>query len=167
MPTTVIESIAVELIRRLEEITIDNDYTFDAQDVVRPDRTGIEVNPADGLIVVMQGDSIRNEELSYPGNPPAIAYNTIFEVHCFVRLSDKAENEYQEIQSDRGAQIIKAITTETTDTGRWFSFGEKAVNTELGDVKNFAISEGNHNGVTVAMTVTHRQDENNPYNARS
>jgi hypothetical protein len=167
MPTTVIESIAVELIRRLEEITIDNDYTFDAYDVVRPDRTGVEVNPVDSLIVIKQGKSTRNTELDMPGNPPALAYETPFEIECFVRLSDKAENEYQEIQSDRGAQIIKAITTEATDAGRWFSFGEKATNTELGDIENFEVSEGNHCGVTVAMTVTHRQDENNPYNARS
>ena len=167
MTTTVIESIAVELIRRLNRITIDNAYTFDVADVVRPDRTGVEVNPADGLIVVIQADSVRNEELSLPGNPPAVAYNTIFEVHCFVRLSDRADNDYQEIQSDRGAQIIKAITNEATDTGRWFSFAEKAINTELGDIKNFSTSEGNHNGVTVAMTVTYRVDENNPYNVRS
>ena len=167
MTTTVIESIAVELIRRLNRITIDNDYTFDAYDVVRPDRIGAEVNPTDGLIVVIQADSVRNSELDHPGNPPAVAYDTIFEVHCFVRLSDKSDNDYQEIQSDRGAQIIKAITTEATDAGRWFSFGEKAINTELGDVKNFSISEGNHNGVTVAMTITHRQSENNPYTVRA
>lgn len=167
MPTTVIESIAVELVRRLGEITIDNGYTFDVGDVVRPDRIGNEVNPADGGIVVIQADSVRAPDLDYPGNPPAVAYSTIFEVHCFVRLSDRSENDYQEIQSDRGAQIIKAITSEATDPGMWYTFEDSAVIAELGDVKNFSISEGNHNGVTVAMTITHRQDENNPYNARS
>jgi hypothetical protein len=164
---TVIESIAVELMRRLAEITTDNEYTFTVDSVVRPDRIGVEVNPVDAGIVVVQADSVRTPDLDYPGNPPALAYSTIFEVHCFVRLSDKSDNDYQEIQSDRGAQIIKAITSEATDPGRWFSFEENATNTELGDVKNFSISEGNHNGVTVAMTVTYRVDENNPYNARS
>jgi hypothetical protein len=167
MPTTVIETIAKEIVRRSEQITIANGYTFDVAEVVRPDRVGVEVNPVEALIVVRQGDSVKNAELSCPGNPPAIAYDTQFEIECFVRLSDYACNEYQEIQSDRGAQIVKAITIEATDTGRWFSFEEKAINTELGDIKNFETSEGNHNGVTVAMTVTYRVDENNPYNARS
>lgn len=167
MTTTVIESIATEIVRRLGEISIANGYTFDAHSVVRPDRIGYELNPIDTGIVVIQGDSVRNEELDHPGNPPAIAYDTIFEIHCFVRLSDKAENDYQEIQSDRAAQIIKAITTEATDAGRWHSMGEKAINAQLGDVKNFSISEGNHNGVTVAITVTHRQSENNPYTVRA
>jgi len=167
MPTTVIESIAKEIVRRSERITIDNGYTFDAAGVVRPDRLGVEVNPVDALVVVKQGDSVKNDELSYPGNPPAVAYDVLFEIECFVRLSDHACNDYQEIQSDRGAQIVKAITSEATDPGAWYTFEGKSINTEFGDIKNFETSEGNHNGVTVAMTVTYRHDENNPYNARS
>jgi hypothetical protein len=84
-----------------------------------------------------------------------------------VRLSDKADNEYQEIQSDRGAQIIKAITSEATDAGRWYSWEENAINTEIGDIKNFSVSEGNHNGVAVTFVVTHRHSENNPYESRA
>lgn len=167
MPTTVIESIAAELVRRLARITISNGYTFNVDSVVRPDRIGYEVNPIDSGIVLIQADSVRNTDLDHPGNPPAIAYDTIFEAHCFVRLSDRAENDYQETQSERAAQIIKAITTEATDDGQWYSFEGKAINTQLGDVKNFSISEGNHNGVTVALTVTHRQSENDPYQARA
>jgi hypothetical protein len=55
MTKTVIETIASEIVRRVDEITIDNGYTFDRYEVVRPDRVGNEVNPVDGLIVVMQG----------------------------------------------------------------------------------------------------------------
>jgi len=167
MATTVIENIAAEIMRRLALITITNGYTFDVCEVVRPDRVGVEVNPVDALVVVKQGESTKNDELSYPGNPPAIAYDTLFEIDCFVRLSDHAGEDYQAIQSDRGAQIITAITNEATDPGQWYQFEGNAIITELGNISNFETSEGNHNGITVAMTVTHRQDENNPYNVRA
>jgi len=167
MPTTVIESIALEIVRRLERITIDNGYSFDVAGVIRPDRLAPDWSPEDCMIVLTQGDSTRNEQSSYPGNPPAIAYDTEFEINCFVRSSDFANSEYNPDQSERGAQIIKAITAEADDVSMWYTLDGNAVIADIGDIKGYPVSAGVHNGVTVTLKVMHRQDENNPYNVRA
>jgi len=166
MPTTVIESIALEVVRRLERIQIENDYTFDCPKVVRPDRQGDSWTPVDGLIVVTQSDSTRNTESDYPGNPPAIAYDTDFEINCFVRDSDFAREDINPEQNDRGSQLIKAITTEAVDDSTWYTLGGYAVQADIGDIKSYPQSEGVHNGVTLVLKVMHRQSENNPYQVR-
>lgn len=166
MPT-VIESIALEIVRRLEQIHTDNDYSFDCCNVVRPDRQGESWTPEDGLIVVTQGDSTRNPSSDYPGNPPAIAYETEFEINCFVRDSDFAKNDIDPEQNDRGSQLVKAITTEATDPTMWYTMGGFAVIAEMGDIKSYPQSEGVNNGVTLVLKVMHRQSENNPYQVRA
>jgi hypothetical protein len=165
MALTVIESIAREIVRRLEKIKSVNGYAFNVTKVVRPDRNATWT-PEDRLILVKQGDSIKNAELSYPGNPPAVAFDTVFELCGFVRTSDFCDKEYDPIENDRGAQIIKAITTEATDPGSWYTFAGKAVISDITEVRSFEESES-HNGVIVSLSVTHRQDENNPYNVRA
>ena len=167
MATTVIELIALEIVRRLEQITTENDYSFDVTGVVRPDRLGQSSTPEDKGIEVTQGDSIRNEELSHPGNPPAIAYDTDFEINCFVRSSDFDQTAFNIDQNERGGQIIKAITQEATDPGLWYTMGGNAIICEIGDVKAFTQSEGNHNGVSVMIQVTHRTSETDPYTVRA
>ena len=167
MATTVIEKIALEIVRRLEEITIDNGYSFDVVAVARPDREGKNYTPEDKLIEVTQGDSIRNPEMSLPGNPPATAYDTDFEINCFVRESDYDTNGYDAIQNERGSQIIKAITSEATDPNNWHTLEGNALIAEIGDIKAYSSSEGHHNGVSVMLSVLHRQSENDPYTVRS
>lgn len=164
----VIENIALEIVRRLERITVLNGYSFDVVKVVRADRLAVDWSPEDTLIIVKQGDSTMNQDLSHPGNPPAIAFDTEFEIECFVRSSEHSDPvSYNSVQTERGAQIIKAITTEATDTGQWYTFGGNAVLSSIGDVRNFGVSDGNHNGVTVVINVMHRQSENNPYQVRA
>lgn len=165
--TSIIELIALEIVRRLEQITTDNDYSFSACDVVRPDRTGKAYAPEDKLIVVKQGDSTKNEEASYPGNPPAIAYDVTFEIDCFLRSSDFDADEYNIDQNERGSQIIKALTTEATDPGAWYSLEGNAILADFGNIKQFSVSESNHNGVTVELNVLYRTSENDPYEVRT
>jgi hypothetical protein len=167
MSTTVIELIALEIVRRLEEITIDNGYSFDVVAVVRPDREGKNYTPEDKLIEVTQGDSIRNTEMSLPGNPPATAYDTEFEINCFVRESDHDTTGYNAIQNERGSQIIKAIVNESTDVSTWHTLDGNALLAEIGDVKGYSTSDGHHNGVSVMLSVLHRQSETDPYVVRS
>ncbi len=163
----IIENIALEIVRRLERITIANGYSFDVPSVVRPDRLA-DWSPVDGLVLLKQSDSTMNLESSYPGNPPAIAFDTEFEIECFVRSSEHSDVQpYNVDQNERGAQIIKAITTEAVDDGKWYTFAENAVLASIGSVQNFGISEGNHNGVTVVLNVMHRQSENDPYQVRA
>lgn len=166
MPT-VIENIALEMVRRLERITIANGYSFDVPSVVRPDRLA-NWSPEDGLLLLKQGDSTWNNDASHPGNPPAIAFDTEFEIECFVRSSEHSDvTPYHTNQNERGSQIIEAITTEATDPGHWYTFDSNAILSSIGDVRNFGVSDGNHNGVTVVINVLHRQSENNPYQVRA
>jgi len=167
MATSVIELIALEIVRRLEQITTENDYSFSVCSVVRPNRLGEGYSPEDKMIVVKQGDSIKNEDASYPGNPPAIAYDVSFEIACIVRSSDFDPDEYNPEQNERGAQIVKAITGEATDPGAWYTMEGNAVLADIGDVKQFAVSEGDHNGVTVDLSVLYRMSENDPYTVRT
>ena len=163
----VIENIALEIVRRLEQINTANGYSFDVAGVIRPDRLS-DWSPEDGMIVVKQGDSTMNSDSSHPGNPPAIAFDTEFEIECFVRSSEHSDVEpYHTDQNERGAQVIKAITTEATDPGHWYTFDSNAILSSIGDVRNFGVSDGNHNGVTVAINVLHRQSENDPYQVRA
>lgn len=166
MPT-VIENIALEIVRRLEQITIAEGYSFDVPSVVRPDRLA-DYSPEDGMIVLKQNDSTLNQDSSHPGNPPSIAFDTEFEIECFVRASEHSDpTSYHSIQNERGGQIIKAITTEATDPGHWYTFDSNAILSSVGDVRNFGVSDGNHNGVTVVINVLHRQSENDPYQVRA
>ena len=165
MAYTVIESIAREIVSRLEQIKIANGYAFNVTSVIRPNRNATWT-PEDRLILVKQGDSTKNEALSCPGNPPAMAFDTTFELCGFVRTSDFCSKEYESIENDRGAQIIKAITTEATDPSMWYTFASKAIISDIVEVRSFQESES-HNGVIVSLSVTHRQDENNPYNVRA
>ena len=87
MPS-VVENIALEIKRRLEQITTGNGYSFSVCEVVRPDRLGQLIKPEDALIVLNQGDSTRNAEMDRPGNPPAVGYDVEFEINCFVRPSE-------------------------------------------------------------------------------
>jgi len=167
MPTPVVELIALEIVRRLEAITIENDYTFSVCSVVRPNRLGEGYSPEDKMIVLTQGDSVRNDDLSHPGNPPAIAYDVKFEIECIVRTSDFDPDEYNPEQSERGSQIIKALRDEATDTGTWHTMDGNAVLADIGDVKQFPVSAGDHNGVTVDLNIIYRTSENDPYTVRA
>ncbi len=167
MSTSVIELIALEVVRRLEQITIDNDYTFTVCSVVRPNRLGDGYSPEDTMVVLRQGDSVRNLDASHPGNPPAIAYGVTFEIECIVRTSDFAPDEYNTEQNERGSQIVKALINEATDTGLWYTFEGNAILAEIGDVKQFIVTEGDHNGVTIDLSVLYRTSENDPYTVRA
>lgn len=151
----------------MKEITTENAYTFDVTGVVRPDRLGEGYTPEDAMIEVTQGDSSRNDELSCPGNPPAIAYDVEFEINCFVRQSDFDVAAYNTLQNERGAQIVKAITGEATDPGAWHTMAGNAMISDIGDITEFKKSVGDHNGVSVALRVTYRVSENNQYTVRA
>jgi hypothetical protein len=166
MAYTVIESIAKEIVRRLVQIRPSNGYSHNVTSVIRPNRNATWT-PEDRLILVKQGDSTKNEALSCPGNPPAIAFDTTFELCSFVRTSDFYSVEYESIENDRGAQIIKAITTEATDPSMWQTMGGNAFNTEFGPLENMDADDGEYHGKTVNVTCFYRVSENNPFELRA
>jgi hypothetical protein len=164
---TVIERIAVEIVRRLEAITVDGGYSFNVAGVVRPDRLGREVNPKDRLIVVYQGESQYNEAQSRPGNPPAIAYDTTFSIVCFSRESDRLNTEVASSTNEILAAARKAIVTEATSPSVWYTMASNAIICNWGSVSPFSAGDTAHAGGIIPLIVTHRESENDPYVARS
>ena len=167
MADTVIERIAIEIIARLQTITIANGYPFDVTDVVRPDRLGTGFTPDNYLMLVTQKDSSYNSELSHEGNPPAIAFDTTFEIACMVRESDKDENAIATTTNAVIAAAMKAIVNGASDPGLWYQMAGNAIICNWGSISPFSQSEGNHAGGTLDLIVTHRQSENDPYTVRS
>ena len=167
MADTVIERIAIEIITRLETITIANGYLFTVTDVVRPDRLGTSFTPDNYLIVVTKKDSAYNDELTHPGNPPAIAFDTTFEIACMVRESDKEESSIATTTNTVMAAAMKSIVTGATDPIVWYQMAGNSINCNWGDISPFSQSDGSHAGGTISLIVTHRQSENDPYTVRA
>jgi hypothetical protein len=165
--STVVEDIATEIVRRLRNITVLNGYTFDVSNVVRPDRLGQNIVPENQLIVLSQGDSTKVDELSYPGNPPAVAYETIFSIHCFYRDSDKNPSEFDPVVNDLAGQVIKCLRHEAGDRIRWMTMAEKAIDSDIRSITPYPESDGTHIGVTIPLAVTYRHSEGNPYEVRA
>lgn len=164
MPTPVPELIALELVDRLEEITVANGYAFDVAAVVRPDRRGAEVKYQHLSILLEQGTSQRQPDLDYPGNPPAVAYDLEFSIKCIVRDSAGTTVAHASNENDMAAAVVKAITATGND---WYTLDGNAVIAELGSHDPFRSENGEFNGVAIGLSVTYRVAENDPFTVRA
>jgi hypothetical protein len=164
---TVIERIAVEIVNRLSEITLDNGYTFNAVNVIRNDRLGTYATPEHHLMEVVQDDSTRVEELDCPGNPPALAFETMFHIHCYVRESDTLATEVASSTNEALGQMVKAITHPSVSPSTWYTFGGNAVECSIETLKRFRSSDGTHAGGTLEIKTIHRQSEIDAYAGRA
>lgn len=161
MSYPVIEQIAQKLKARLETITVANGYNQTVCSVVRPTRTG-GFSPSDKLIVLQQGDGVRDEENDYAGNPNAIAWMQPFIVQLYVRPSDRDITPVDTIINVFAADAIKAIGS----PNNWHTWDGLAFNTFIRDPQSFAESQGEHEGVELQIDVNYRVNENDPYTAR-
>ena len=162
MSVTVIESIALELTSRLEAMIGDSTYDTSVREVIRPRRLN-DYTPADGQIVVTQGSSEVVDELSYPGNPPAIARRQTFNIRCHVINDERSRTTIDEITNTFAADVIKAVCVPVST---WYQFGGYAINA---DFESFELisGDGGLDGVNVPVSILYRTDENNPYNVRA
>jgi hypothetical protein len=163
MTLPVVEQIAEVLVERLEQITTANGYEFDVYEVVRPTRTNNDFSPRNLSILVDQASLTRNDDLSYPGNPPAVAWDVIFNIHCFVRESDKTEIAKATGENEFHSAVIKSIVT----SNMWYTMDSLAVIADIGNVEKFSSSTGDHAGVMVPLSVTYRVSEDDPTEVRS
>ncbi len=138
--------------------------------VVRPDQKGKLISPEDGKIILDQRDSIPNEELSHPGNPPAIAFDVAFDVYCYVRdaLSD-GDYAFSFATSCNiiYSRVAYALTNPATDPSSWYTFDGNAINSKLGDYSLIADSNGDSVGIKFPIEVTYRVSENDYTEARA
>ena len=160
------ELIPMEIVTRLKRIRITNGFALNVVGVVRPDRNA-SWTPEDGLIVLVQDDETPNEELIHPGNPPAIAFDVTYKIHCFVRKSDFLDSPYSTDCNIFAAQVKKAIVNPITDPGLWYQMAGNAINSTWGPTSEYDSSDGSHSGVTLQLNVIYRVSETDPYVVRA
>lgn len=164
MPDTAVpELIALEIVGRLQTITTVNGYAFNVASVTRLSRHAREWTLKNLSIAVQQANDEPVEELNHEGNPPAMAYQVTFNLHAFVRESDKTDTPHSTSENMMVAAIKKAIVS---DGVGWYSFNGNAIDGSWGQVSPFQSPDGDHAGVTIPLTVLYRISETNPYEVR-
>lgn len=161
----VIERIAQAIITRLQAITVGNGYPFTVPSVDRVDRDVAEWTTRNLTIAVRQGATRENEQMTHEGNPAAIAYDTVFQLHGFVRHPTRgvATDEDQKTENQLDAAIKKSIA----GTHDWQNFGGEAIDATWVQTTPFVSPEGDHAGISVGLVVTYRISENDPTEARA
>ena len=171
MSIPVPERLANELVTRLEEITVANGYPFDVTEVVRSNRDGDTFRYTHQSIRLDQGSTDRVEELDCPGNPPALCWSQPFDVRCFTRNSNKAEDqqdpEVEMPHATNSNEMVAAAIQAITDASQWHTMNNVSFDARLGSVEPFAADDGEYNGHSVMVTFLYRVDENNPLNVRA
>jgi len=118
--------------------------------------------PKDLVVHVFQGDLIKNEELSYPGNPPAQAWDMPVTIAGIVKPSDSETTPVDTFKNRLGSEIIKAITTGVG----WYTFGGNAFNTTIGTIQDYTADDGSSSGVKVELLIQFRTSEFDPTSQR-
>lgn len=156
------ETIALELVARLGQITTGNGYAFTASDVSRVNRDGDDWTPEHLGIVVKQGDETRNPAHDRPGNPPAMAYEQAYELIGFVRQSDRADTSDDSLVNQMEAAIKKAVAE---NSGTWHQFDGASYDANWGDTTRFESTA--HAGLKVPLSVRYRVSELDPLTLRN
>ena len=164
MPVTypVIELIARELHSRLSAMIGNPNYQTSVQSVERATRTN-NPTPEHLQVTIGMGEEQVIEELSHPGNPPAIARVQTFNIRCHV-LSD--ENSTVPITTDVTmfvADVMKAICVPQTT---WHTFDNNAIDASFG-AREFFQADGGLDGAIVNLDVLYRTSENDSYTVRA
>lgn len=162
MSVTVIEQIAIELQSRLDLLTDPNsDYNTKVVEVIRPTQRGTWT-PEDMQIVLTQGSSTVIDNLSYPGNPPAIARRQVFNIRCHILADERGDDMLDQLINTFAADVISVVTSETN----WHNFGALAVDARFLDYEPVD-EDGGIAGVNVPLEVIYRTNENDPYTVRA
>lgn len=119
--------------------------------------------PKDNTLVVNFLTLERNEELSCPGNPPAQAWDMEVEICGLIKPSDTDTTAVDTYKMRLHAEIIKACCD---GISRWWTWGEKAIDSRFSTAEEHTDDNGAFAGVKVTMTATFRTDEDNPFNLR-
>lgn len=161
MATPILEQVALKLYTRLGLITTANGYETTASGIVRPTKL-FSGRLKDYQIIISQGTVELNDDLSRPGNPPAVAWDIPFSIFGELRPSDTSTKAIESLCNEFGADIIKAICTPAAS---WHNWDGLAIDSQFTSV-DIANSE-EFVGVKVELTVTIRTAESNPYTLRT
>jgi len=162
MALPVSEQIALKVQQRLQNITVANGYEVTVTGtVIRPPRIW-EGSPKDYQVVIAQGEMTRNDDLSYPANPPVVAYDLPFTIVGELRPSEHDTTPIETLCNTFAADAIKAICSPQAS---WHNWDGLAIDTTIASVVNTNSEEAA--AFKLEMTVTFRTPENDPYTVRA
>jgi hypothetical protein len=162
MSLTVLETISVALYDKLAAMVESTSYDTQVASVIRPARNGGDETIEHLQIVVRQGADEIIDELSYPGNPPAIAHRQTFNLRCHVLLSERDASSPESTVNAFQADVIKCLTAGTN----WHQSFGSCIDATIGAVEPIN-EDGGIDGFNLPVYITYRVDETNPYTARS
>jgi hypothetical protein len=128
--------------------------------VIRPTQTG-GFQPKDYQIIITQGSKSPNDDLSYPGNPPAVAWDWPISIAAIVRQSEDDLTAIDTLKNQFCADVSKAITTGS----QWWNWNNLAIDTKISDITDYQASDGSGSGCELTVTITYRVAEDDPYRA--
>lgn len=130
-------------------------------EVIRPVRTE-SFSPKSFQIVMTLGEQEQMEEHSLPGNPPAIAYNALFNIYCHVMPSETDATPFDEYCATFYADTVEALT----DSGdaAWYYFGDLALDANIGPMT--PLDADGVDGFMIPLNIVYRVSELSPYERR-
>ena len=158
MPDSINKLIFDEVVSRLGNITTDNGYAFTAVVKGKPNRDSDAFHPDPLDIYVEQGESIENDALFIPGNPPKVAYDMGIRIEGVARRIDGSSSDTDTTEDAMAQAIRQAIAN--NDAASWHTFGGNAINARLGAFQQ--IDDPSYDGSAVTITVTYRVSELDP-----
>lgn len=158
MTLPIIEQIARKLVARLEQVKSANGCHTTLAGVQRPSRFG-KFPVRDREAVVVQGDAERNEEHEAQGS---VCWDQPFFIQVIV-LPDPRDMTPIDMQLNLvAADIEKAIAT----GDEWHNWDGLAIETRIEGHAAFDSEDDSITGVSVAITITYRTAEHDPYTVR-
>lgn len=161
MSSPIVELIALEIKDRVEQVTVANGYNTTIHSVHRPGWTPTQ-SIVDGLVILVTGDAIRNEELSSQGNPPAVAWDQNFHLLCYVRPDDTDDTPVDSLIAVFASDVMKSVCVPEES---WMHFDNNAINA-MWTANERMENDGTYDGFVLTLTVTYRTEETDPYTVR-
>jgi len=163
MAELVSERIANTIVARLQNITTANGYTFDVESVTRPNAKANDWRPRHHCIIMQQSSTSRIEELDCPGNPPAICYETTFNIFGFTLPSDHDTSAVAIEVNEMEAAMKKAVVDNSV---HWVFMDGLSIFAEFGSSQPYISGEGDNQGLQLPLSVTYRVSELDPTEVR-
>lgn len=156
----VINRILDEIKARILPVTPDFSKSGGQIEIVQP---GQATSP--NLAAVIQNKTnTRVPRLDRPGNPPAIAYDALVEIDCYVTQTGRDDREYNHACNRAISAVIKAVTQD--GAALWYSFDALAHKANWGSPRSLISENGSKEGITLPLVVSYRVSESDPTVAR-
>lgn len=164
MAKPILELISETVVNRVKNITVTNGYEFTIAFAQLVDRNKNQWQPEPLAIYVQEAGIEKVPELCYPGNPPRVAYEAMFEITGFAGALDQDKDEVGAIdRSVTDTQMMAAIPKALTnnDAAEWQTFGGYAINANIDSIET--IDSPGHDGARVMLGVIYRTSEIDPF----